>query len=187
MASAVDLRRGMAVKMDGDLYVVLAHQHVTPGNWRAYVQASFRNIKTGKISEKRFRSTEEVNVVTLDPKNMTFSYKDTSGYHFMDIEDYNTYCLPDTVVGEEKNFLMENLQVMVLFYEGNPIEISLPASVTLKVTQTVPGVRGNSATNVLKPATVETGYKIDVPLFIDEGESIKVDTRTGQYLGRAQS
>ena len=185
MATAVDLRKGMAVKMDGDLYVVLTHQHVTPGNWRAYVQASFRSIKTGKVFEKRFRSTEEVAVVTLDPKDMTFSYKDNNGFHFMDTADYNTYTLPDAVVGDAKNFLKENLEVMVLFYEGNAIEIDLPASVILKIAETIPGVRGNSATNVQKPATLETGFKIDVPLFIDEGEEIKVDTRTGNYLGRA--
>ncbi len=185
MASAVDLRRGMAVKMDGDLYVVLTHQHVTPGNWRAYVQASLRSIKTGKIFEKRFRSTESVDVVTMDPKNMTFSYKDNEGYHFMDTEDYNTYTLSEAVVGDAKNFLKENIEANVLFYEGNAIEIDLPASVILKVAETIPGVRGNSATNVQKPATLETGYKIDVPLFIDEGEEIKVDTRTGAYLGRA--
>ncbi len=185
MASAVDLRRGMAVKMDGDLYVVLTHQHVTPGNWRAYVQASFRSIKTGKIFEKRFRSTEVVDVVALDPKNMQFSYKDTGGYHFMDTEDYNTFTLTEEVVGDAKNFLKENQEVMVLFYNGNAIEIDLPASVILKIAETVPGVRGNSATNVMKTAFLETGFKIDVPLFIDEGETIKVDTRSGQYLGRA--
>ena len=185
MASAVDLRRGMAVKMDKDLYVVLSHQHVTPGNWRAYVQASFRSIKTGKVFEKRFRSTEEVEVVELDPMDMQFSYKDNAGYHFMDTKDYNTYSLSEEVVGDAKNFLKENLEVMFLFYNGNPIEIELPASVTLKVAETMPGVRGNSATNVMKSATLETGLKIDVPLFITEGEEVKVDTRTGQYLGRA--
>lgn len=171
--------------MDGDLYVVLEHQHVTPGNWRAYVQASFRSLKTGKIFEKRFRSTETVDVVTLDPKDMTFSYKDNDGYHFMDTEDYNTYTVPDAIVGDAKNYLKENLEVMVLFYEGNAMEIELPASVILKIAETMPGVRGNSANNVLKPATLETGLKIDVPLFITEGEEIKVDTRNGQYLGRA--
>ena len=185
MATAVDLRRGMAVKMDGDLYVVLTHQHVTPGNWRAYVQASFRSIKTGKVFEKRFRSTEEVDVVTLDPKDMQFSYKDTNGYHFMDTEDYNTYTLSEETVGDAKDYLKENLEVMVLFYNNNPIEIELPASVTLKIAETMPGVRGNSATNVMKSATLETGLKIDVPLFISEGEEVKVDTRTSQYLGRA--
>ena len=103
----------------------------------------------------------------------------------MDTEDYNTYTLSEEAVDEAKNFLKENLEVMVLFYDGNPIEIELPASVKLKIAQTVPGVRGNSATNVQKPAMLETGFKIDVPLFIDEGEEIKVDTRTGLYLGRA--
>ncbi len=185
MASAVDLRRGMAVKMDGDLYIVLTHQHVTPGNWRAYVQASFRSLKTGKVFEKRFRSTETVDVVQLDPKDMQFSYKDHNGYHFVDTADYNSYTLSEESVGDAKNYLKENLEVMVLFYNNNPIEIELPASVTLAILETVPGVKGNSATNVLKPAKLETGFKIDVPLFIDEGEVIKVDTRTGMYLGRA--
>ena len=185
MATAVELRRGMAVKMDGDLYVVLTHQHVTPGNWRAYVQASLRSIKTGRISEKRFRSTEEVQVVALDPKNMQFSYKENDEYHFMDMDDYNSYTLQENIVGDAKDYLKENLEVMVLFYEGNPIEIELPASVNLKVAETEPGVRGNSANNVMKSATMETGLKIDVPLFITQDELIKVDTRTGQYLGRA--
>jgi elongation factor P len=137
MAAAVDLRRGMAIKMDGELYVVLSRMHVTPGNKRAHVQATMRSIRTGRVSDKRFRSTEAVETVTLDPKGVQFSYKDHHGYHFMDMEDYNTYIIAEDTIGDNKNYLKESMELVVQFYDGNPIEIELPANVTLKVAKPI--------------------------------------------------
>ncbi|MFC2149069.1 elongation factor P [Candidatus Auribacterota bacterium] len=185
MANAVDLRKGMAILMgDDDLYVVMDRQHVTPGNWRGYVQATLRSIKTGRTVEKRFRSTEEVNIARLEPKKMQFLYSDKDGYHFMDPE-YHTEAYPEEVVGDAKNFMTENMEIEILFYKYKAIEIQLPTSVELKVVETIPGIKGDSVTNLQKPATLETGLKLNVPLFIKEGEFIKVDTRTGEYTGRA--
>jgi len=184
MANAVDLRKGMAVMFENDLYVVVDRLHVTPGNWRAYIQVTFKSIRTGKLLDRRFRSTEEVQVVQLDPKEMQFMYKDHEGYHFMD-PDYNTITFSEEVVGDAKNYLIENGKCEILFYNEKAIEIELPSSVDLKVVETPPGFKGDSVTNLQKQATLETGYKVNVPLFIKEGDSVKVDTRTGEYIGRA--
>jgi len=185
MPAANDLRRGMAIKYNGNPAIVLEVHHRTPGNLRAFVQAIIRYINTGKSADVRFGSTDKVELVDIERKPLEFSYHDRDGYHFMDPETYDTVTLQENFIGDAKDFLVENLSVQVLYAEGKAVEIELPASVNLKVIESPEGLRGDTASNVTKPATLETGKKINVPLFIKEGETIKVDTRTGAYMGRA--
>lgn len=185
MPAANDLRKGMAIKYNNDTYVVLEVHHRTPGNLRAFVQAILRSIKTGKSSDVRFSSTEKVELVDFQRRSLEFSYKDHEGYHFMDPETYETIELDESLLAGSKDYLVENLKVDVLYAEGRAVEVELPPSVTLKVVESAEGVRGDTASNVQKPATLETGLVINVPLFIKEGEMVKIDTRTGAYTGRA--
>jgi len=185
MAAANDLRKGMAIKYNGNAAIVLEVHHRTPGNLRAFVQAIIRYINTGKSADVRFGSTDKVELVDVERKQLDFSYKDKEGYHFMDPESYDTITFQEDFVKEAKDYLTENLSVQVLYTEGKPVEIELPASVHLKVVESAEGVRGDTASNVTKPAVLESGKTVYVPLFIKEGELIKIDTRTGAYMGRA--
>ena len=185
MPAANDLRKGMAVRYHGDVAVVLDVQHRTPGNLRAFVQATLRSIRTGKSSNVRFSSTESIELVDVTRRKLEYSYKDQDGFVFMDPENYETETLNTDLVGDAADYLTENLAVELLYAEGKPVELDLPSSVTLKVVESAEGLRGDSATNVQKPAKLETGKSVQVPLFIKEGETIRVDTRTGSYLGRA--
>jgi len=185
MAAANDLRKGMAIRYNGDIAVVLEVQHRTPGNLRAFVQGTLRSIRTGKSSNVRFSSTETVELVDVTRRTLEFSYKEQDGFVFMDPENYETETLGPELLGAAQEYLSENLKVEVLYAEGKPVEIELPSSVTLKVAEAPEGVRGDSATNVQKMAKLETGKTVQVPLFIKEGELIRVDTRTGAYMGRA--
>jgi elongation factor P len=185
MAAANDLRKGMALRYNGDIAVVLDVQHRTPGNLRAFVQATLRSIRTGKSSNVRFSSTETVELVEVTRRKLEYSYKDQDGYVFMDPESYETETLPAELLAGAHEYLTENLAVDVLYAEGKAVEVELPSSVTLKVVEAAEGLRGDSATNVQKPAKLETGKTVQVPLFIKEGETIKIDTRTGAYMGRA--
>ncbi len=185
MAAANDLRRGMAIRYNGNPAVVLDVQHRTPGNLRAFVQCIIRYLNTGKSADVRFSSTEKVEIVETTRQTLEFSYKDHQGYHFMDPESYETIELNEELIADGKDYLVENLPVEVLSIEGRPVQVELPASVVMKVVESPEGVRGDTASNVQKPATLESGKVVQVPLFIKEGESIKIDTRTGNYLGRA--
>ncbi len=185
MAAANDLRKGMCIRYNGNPAIVLEVQHRTPGNLRAFVQAIIRYIGTGKSADVRFGSTDKVETVDVNRENLEFSYKDQTGFHFMNPENYETVSFDESFVGDAKEYLTENLTVEVLYVEGKPATLELPASVHLKVTESAEGVRGDSANNVMKPATLETGKVIQVPLFIKEGELVKIDTRNGQYMGRA--
>ena len=185
MANANDLRKGMCIRYNGNAAIVLEVQHRTPGNLRAFVQAIIRYIGTGKSADVRFGSTDKVETVDVHRQKLDFSYKDNTGYHFMDPETYETVTFDPDFIGEAKEYLNENLSVEVLFVEGKAANVELPASVNLKVAESAEGVRGDSANNVQKPATLETGKVVTVPLFIKEGEVVKIDTRTGQYMGRA--
>jgi elongation factor P len=185
MALANDLRKGMAIRYNGNPAIVLEVQHRTPGNLRAFVQAIIRYISTGKSADVRFASTEKIDLVDVSRQSLEFSYADPQGYHFMDPDSYETITLQQNLVADAKDYLVENLKVDVLSIEGRPAQIDLPSSVELKVTESAAGVKGDSANNVMKPATLETGKVINVPLFIKEGETIKIDTRTGAYMGRA--
>ena len=185
MANANDLRKGMCIRYNGNPAIVLEVQHRTPGNLRAFVQVIVRYIGTGKSADIRFGSTDKVDLVDVSRQKLEFSYKDAQGYHFMDPETYESIDLDASLIGDAKNYLVENLGVEVLYVEGKAATLELPASVTLKVTESAEGVRGDSANNVQKPAVLETGVTVTVPLFIKEGELVKIDTRTGDYMGRA--
>jgi elongation factor P len=185
MATANDLRRGMAINYNGDICVVLEFQHRTPGNLRAFVQATLRSIKTGKSSDIRLSSTEKIEPVPMLTTKMEFSYKDGTDYVFTDPENYETVTLAAELVGDSKNFLVENAPVTVTFVEDKAVSVELPSSVILTVTDAPEGIRGDSANNVQKAVTVETGITVQAPLFIKTGEKIKVDTRTGKYMERA--
>jgi elongation factor P len=185
MATANDLRRGMAINYNGDIAVVLDSQHRTPGNLRAFVQASIRSIKTGKSSDVRFSSTEKIDVVPMMTRKMEYSYKDGEDYVFSDPENYETVNLAPEIVGDANNYLVENAQVTVTFVEEKAVSIELPSSVVLTVTDAPEGIRGDSANNVQKTVTMETGISVQAPLFIKTGEKLKIDTRTGKYMERA--
>src|SRR3984893_17959453 len=185
MAAANDLRKGMAVRYHGDVAVVLDVQHRTPGNLRAFVRANLRSIRTGKSSNVRFSSTESVELFDVNRRKLEYSYKDQEGYVFIDPESYETEPFPPELINESADYLTENLAVDVLFAEGKAVEVELPSSVVLKVVESPEGIRGDSSNNVQKPPKLETGKTIQVPLFIKEGEAIRVDTRTGGYMGRA--
>ena len=175
----------MAINYNGDIAVVLDTQHRTPGNLRAFVQASIRSIKTGKSSDVRFSSTEKVEVIPMMTRKMEFSYKDGADYVFSDPETYETVTLTPELVGDAVNYLVENGMVTVTFVEDKAVTVELPASVILTVTDAPEGIRGDSANNVQKTVTLETGLNVNAPLFIKTGEKIKIDTRTGKYMERA--
>ena len=185
MALANDLRKGMAIRYNGNPAIVLEVQHRTPGNLRAFVQAIIRYITTGKSADVRFSSTEKVDLVEVNRQQLEFSDSDPHGYHFIDPDTYDTITLQGDLVADARDYLVENLKVEVLSIVGRPAQVELPSAVTLKVKESAEGVRGDSANNVQKPATLETGKVVQVPLFIKEGESVKIDTRSGAYLGRA--
>jgi elongation factor P len=175
----------MAISHNGDVAVVLDTQHRTPGNLRAFVQMTLRSIKTGKTSDVRFSSTEKVDVIPMMTKKMEFSYKDGEDFVFSDPETYETFNVPPTIVGDAKNYLVENSPVTVTFVDDKLVQVEIPASVVLTVSDAPEGIRGDSANNVQKAVTVETGITIQAPLFIKTGEKIKIDTRTGKYMERA--
>src|SRR5829696_2949727 len=185
MATANDIRKGMAISYNGDIAVVLDTQHRTPGNLRAFVQATIRSIKSGKSSDVRFSSTEKVDVIPMMTRKMEYSYKDGADYVFSDPETYETVTLTPELVGDAMNFLVENGIVTVTFVDDKAVSVELPSSVVLTVTDAPEGIRGDSANNVQKTVTVETGITVQAPLFIKTGEKIKIDTRTGKYMERA--
>ena len=185
MATASDLRRGMAINYNGDISVVLDFQHRTPGNLRAFVQATLRSIRTGKASDVRFSSTEKIEPIPMMTTKMEYSYKDGEDYVFTDPESYETVTLAADLVGEAKDFMVENAPVTVTFVEEKAVSVEIPSSVILTVTDAPEGVRGDSANNVQKAITLETGIVVQSPLFIKTGEKIKIDTRTRKYMERA--
>jgi elongation factor P len=185
MPTANDLRRGMAIVHNGDVAVVLDMQHRTPGNLRAFVQATLRSIRTGKSADVRFSSTERIDVVPMMVRKMEFSYKDGEDYVFSDPENYETVTLPAELVGDARNYLVENGIVTVTFVDDKAVSVEIPPSVVLTVTDAPEGVRGDSANNVQKAIILETGITVQAPLFIKTGEKIKIDTRTGKYMERA--
>ena len=185
MAAANDLRKGMAIVHNGEVTVVLDVQHRTPGNLRAFVQATLRSLRTGKSSDLRFSSTEKIEVVPLITRKMEFSYKDGEDFVFSDPATFETVNLTPELVGEAKEYLVENAAVTMTFVEDKAVTIELPSNVVLLVSDAPDGVRGDSANNVQKSITLETGLVIQAPLFIKTGEKVKIDTRTGKYMERA--
>jgi elongation factor P len=175
----------MAINYNGDITVVLETQHRTPGNLRAFVQATLRSIKTGKASDVRFSSTEKIDIIPMVTRKMDFSYMDGDDFVFADPDTYEQTTLASELVGDAKNYLVENAVVTVTFVDEKAVSIELPSSVTLKVTDAPEGIRGDSSNNVQKPVTLETGITVQAPLFIKTGEKIRIDTRTGKYMERA--
>ena len=185
MANANDLRKGMCIRYNSNPAIVLEIMHRTPGNLRAFVQLIIRYIGTGKSADVRYGSTDKIDLVEVERKKLEFNYKDQGGYHFMDPENYETVTFDPAFLGDTKDYLAENQVVEVLYVEGRAANVELPSTVILTVTESAEGVRGDSANNVQKAAVLETGKSITVPLFIKEGEKVKVSTENGEYLGRA--
>ena len=185
MPSANDIRKGQVIKFNGEAHLVMETMHRTPGNLRAFVQMKMRNLRYGKSLDQRFNSTDTVEVLPTEHKTLEFSYADRDSFAFMDPETYETVELPATLIGDAKNYLVANGKVEVLYVDEKPLTIDLPSSVNLKIVESAEGVKGDTASNVQKPAKMETGLIVQVPLFIKEGEIIKVSTSDGSYMGRA--
>ena len=185
MISATQLRPGMVIIFNKDLYSVFKMEHRTPGNLRGFVQAKMRNFKTGTMIEHRFSSEDKVERASLDEQEMEFLYDDGEYYHFMNTETYEQMHLTKDILGDATNFLIPQLKVAVEFYEGKAVSVELPPSVDLKVVETEPGLKGATVSNVTKPATLETGLVVQVPAFINEGERIRVSTSESNYLERS--
>ncbi len=180
-----DLRPGMAIKLDGQLWLITSFQHVTPGNLRAFIALKIRNLTTGSTIDKRLRSSEEVEQVDLDRREMEYLYSESSGHVFMDTSSYEQISIPADFVGDQMLYIKPNTMVTVMICEGQPISIELPSTVDLQVTDTAPGIKGATATNQLKEATLETGLKTRVPPFIAVGEMVRINTADGSYNSRA--
>ena len=184
MASTADIKNGIVLNIDGQLWTVIEFQHVKPGKGGAFVRTKMKNIMTGKVVDKTYNAGTKIDVENVDRRDFTYLYADGDSFVFMDKSDYDQITIPAVIVGDTKNFLLENQDVTVALNNGNPLYVELPASVILEVTYTEPGLQGDRSTGGTKPATVETGYEIQVPLFLETGTKVKVDTRTGDYLGR---
>ena len=185
MITASDFRKGMTFDINGEPHVVLDFQHVKPGKGAAFVRTKYRNILTGATREEAFNPSDKFEQAHIETKKMQYLYNDGELYYFMDPENYDQVPLSFDLVEDAIKYIKENDEVTVKFYQGNAFTVEAPNFVDLIVTETEPGVKGNTATNVTKAATVETGAVIQVPIFIEEGEKIQIDTRTGEYLGRA--
>ena len=186
MIPATQLRPGNVIKYEGDLFSVFGVSHRTPGNKRGFVQAKLRNLRSGSLIEHRFRSDDAVEQAIIDQQEMEYLYNDGDDFHFMNTETFEQIHLPKSVLGEGANFLTPNVQIKVEFYEGNPVGVELPPTVDMAVVETEPGLKGATASNVTKPATLETGFVVQVPPFISAGDKIRVDTTEGKYLERAK-
>jgi elongation factor P len=182
--STNDLKNGMTLNLEGALFQVIDFQHVKPGKGGAFVRTKLRNVRTGAVVEKTFNAGIKVGMAIVERKEMQYLYPDGDDLVFMDLRSYDQLHVPGSVVGEAKGYLSESATAQVSMHEGTPIAIELPASVVLAVASTQPGVKGDTRTSALKPATLETGVTVQVPLFIEEGERVKVDTRSGEYLER---
>ena len=183
---ATQLRAGMIVQHQNDLWRVMNVVHVTPGNWRGMVQTKLRNLRTGSQTEYRFRSEDKAERVTFEQHDMEYLYESDGQYHFMNTENFEQIALEQDILGDAVHYLMPNSRIQVELHEGRPMGVSLPKTVDLKVVETAPGLKSATVTNVLKPAKTETGLVVQVPNFISEGDSIRVDTETGEYLSRAK-
>ncbi|MHC1750364.1 MAG: elongation factor P [Cellulosilyticaceae bacterium] len=185
MISAGDFRNGVTIEYEGNLFQIIEFQHVKPGKGAAFVRCKLRNIRTGGVIEKTFRPSEKVPKAHIDRKDMQYLYSDGDLFHFMDQSTYDQIAINASSVGDSLKFVKENEVVKVVSHEGVVFDIEPPLSVELKITETEPGVKGDTATGATKAAIVETGAKVMVPLFIEEGEVIRIDTRSGEYTGRA--
>jgi elongation factor P len=185
VATTNDLKNGMTLNLDGQLWNVVEFQHVKPGKGGAFVRTKLKNVLSGKVVDRTFNAGVKVEVATVDKREMQYLYREGDDFVFMDTQTYDQPHIPAETVGDAASYLLEEQTVTVAFNEGMPLYLDLPAAVELTVSQTDPGVQGDRSTGGTKPATLQTGAQIQVPLFITTGERIKVDTRSGEYLGRA--
>lgn len=184
MATTNDIKNGSVLNIDGQLWTVIEFQHVKPGKGGAFVRTKLKNVMTGKVVDRTFNAGTKVDFETVDRRDYQYLYQDGESYVFMDLTDYDQITVSAAVVGDAKNFMLENQAVQVAMNNGNPLYIELPTSVILEITYTEPGLQGDRSTGGTKPATVETGLEIQVPLFLEQGTKVKIDTRDGSYLGR---
>lgn len=185
MISVNDLRTGVTVELDGDIYSVVDFLHVKPGKGAAFVRTKLKNIRTGASVERTFRAGERIARAHIELKQMQYMYSSDGEYFFMDMETYDQISLREDDLGDAPKYLLENMTIGIQFYQSQAVGVDLPTTVTLEVTQTEPGFRGDTAQGATKPATLQTGITVQVPLFVEQGEMVKVDTRTGEYLSRA--
>ncbi len=181
-----DLRRGEVIEFEGNVYVIVDNEHITPGNWRAMNQIKMKNVKTGAILQRRFRPADRVEVVFVEKKAMQYLYPEGESFIFMDNQTYDQLPIHKDVIGERAQWLVPNIECLIEMYNGVIVNVNLPDTMTLTVTETDPVVKGQTATNQYKPAVLENGAKVTVPPFIVKGEKIRVDTREGKYLERAK-
>jgi elongation factor P len=179
------MKKGMLVKIENDLFRVLELQHVTPGNLRGFVRVKFRNIRSGTLSDQKLRSEDTVERATLEERQMQYLYKDGDDFYFMDTSSYEQIHISSEALGDSVSYLKSEMTIQVEFYGSEPVGIELPQTVDLKVSETVPGIKGATASNQVKPATLETGLVVQVPPFINEGDVVRVSTDSGEYLSRA--
>jgi elongation factor P len=184
VATTNDLKNGMVLQMDNGLWQVLEFQHVKPGKGPAFVRTKLKNVTSGKIIDKTFNAGTKVETATVDRSDYQYLYNDGTDYIFMDVKTYDQVAVSPEIIGDAKNFLLENATVMIAQHDGQVLYVVLPASVVLEITHTEPGLQGDRATGGTKPATLETGAEIQVPLFLNVGDKVKVDTRDGSYLSR---
>lgn len=184
MATTNDIKNGSVLNIDGQLWNVVEFQHVKPGKGGAFVRTKLKNVMSGKVVDRTFNAGTKIDFATVDRRDFQYLYRDGDGFVFMDTTDYDQITIPAGTVGDAANFMLENQAVQIALHEGEALYVDLPASVVLEVTYTEPGLQGDRSSAGTKPATLETGHEIQVPLFLETGTKVKVDTRTGDYLGR---
>jgi elongation factor P len=184
MASTADIRNGVVLNIDGQLWNVVEFQHVKPGKGGAFVRTKLKNVVTGKVVDKTYNAGAKIDIENVDRRDFQYLYRDGEDFVFMDTADYDQIHVPPAVVGDAANFLLENGSATIALNNGNPLYVELPTSVVMEITYTEPGLQGDRSNAGTKPANIETGYQIQVPLFVEIGTKVKVDTRTGDYLGR---
>lgn len=184
MVSINEVRKGMTIEVEGGIWTVVDYLHVKPGKGAAFVRTTLKNVKTGQSQERTFRGGEKVARAHIETREMQYLYHSGSEYFFMDAQSFEQQTLPAEVLGDAPHFLVDNMNVLVQFYEGKPIGLELPTAVELEVVDTEPGFKGDTATGATKPATLSTGHVVQVPLFVERGTKIRVDTRSGEYLSR---
>jgi elongation factor P len=187
VASTADFKNGLVLQIDGQLWQIVEFQHVKPGKGPAFVRTKLKNVLSGKVVDKTYNAGVKVETATVDRRDMTFLYRDGADFIFMDSQDYEQHPLPESLVGNAANFLLDNMEVQIAFHDSNPLYIELPVTVELEVTHTEPGLQGDRSSAGTKPATLQTGAEIQVPLFINTGDKLKVDSRDGSYLGRVNA
>ncbi len=185
MISTNDMRPGQTLELDGGLFTIVNYQHVKPGKGQAFVKTKLKNVKSGAVVDRTFRADEKVNLAVLDKREMQYLYADEAGLVFMDNETYEQIHVAPELLGDARRFLKDGTVCLIPVYDGTPVGAELPVTLELEITETEPGLKGDRVSGALKPATVETGVTVQVPLFVEKGDRIKVDTRSGEYMSRA--